>query len=641
MLAQLSMKQRLLLTILLPLVIGFLLLGGLVTQQLNTSVPQIIEDGSRRQVEARGAEVGRWIEGYRMWLRTLASAQELQQASSLNELEPWLALQQTGHVAVESLFFANRQGDAVIHNGHYASIASREYFQDIVVRGRYDRVLTNPLISLATQQPVAVIAEVVRNAQGERIGMMGISLSMEELSNIVGSLAMGQGSYGWVVDGSGMLVAHPTPAARMQINVTDADRQGYQGLDAHGRRMVRGESGMGEILNLQGEPMTMIWHSIPQTPNWTIGVSVPSDTFTATTRALLIKIALVILVVLVILVLVIAFVAQQQVKPIQNMVARMKDIAEGDADLTQQLPVTSQDELGQLADGFNQFIASIRQLVGDITHTAHELTLNAEKVEAASQSMGHDMQHQQGEVDQIAAAMNELVATVEEVARHAQDASLAAQQGGEETATGSTRVQTVVSSIQQQAAIITETAAEVEKLQESGEQIGEVMDVIRAIAEQTNLLALNAAIEAARAGEAGRGFAVVADEVRTLAARTHESTEQIQTTVDQLRNRITVAVNAMRSSNERSAKTAADAQAAGDALALITDAINNIEGMNIQIASATEQQSATVDELNRNLERIVELSGATGLAASDVATSGAELNQVAQQLQNLVKRFKV
>lgn len=638
---RLSMTQRLLVAVLIPLIVGFVVLGLLTFNQLNATVPKTIEDGSQRQVEARGDEVARWIEGYRMWLRGLASAQELRDANSPEELKAWLANQHLGDDAVELLFYADKTGSAATHDQQLLDVSGREYFQDIVINGIQDRVLTDPMLSLATGNPVAVIAEVAFNEQGERIGMMGISLTMEELSNIVSSLEMGAGSYGWVVDSSGMLVAHPAPAARMQINVTDADRHGYVGLDEHGRRFVRGEAGIGGILNLDGEPVTMIWNPIPGTPNWTAGVSVPDEIFTATTRELLASVALVMALVLAALVIVILLVARLQVQPIKTMVHRMKDIAQGEADLTQKLPVTSKDELGQLADAFNRFIESIRNLVGDISQTAQNLAANAQQVEGASRTLEGNMQNQQSEVDQIAAAMNELVATVEEVARHAQDASSAAQEGSDETSRGSDRVNEVVSAIHEQAHTIQSTAEEVERLQESGQEIGEVMEVIRAIAEQTNLLALNAAIEAARAGEAGRGFAVVADEVRTLAARTHESTEKIQTTVDQLLQRITTAVEAMQTSNARSSQTAEGARAAGDALELITQAIEKIEGMNIQIASATEQQSSTVEELNRNLERIVELSGTTGESTQQVANSGGQLNEVAQNLQQLVGRFKV
>jgi len=323
------------------------------------------------------------------------------------------------------------------------------------------------------------------------------------------------------------------------------------------------------------------------------------------------------------------------------MAKRMHEIAKGEADLTQVLKIDRQDELGELAKGFNQFVERIRELIKNIGNTAQQLAASANQVESSSHNMGEAMNNQQSEVDQIAVAMNELVATVEEVARHAQDASDTAQTGGGEAASGTEQVQAVIASIKEQAEVINETAVEIENLQESGKQIGEVMTVIRGVAEQTNLLALNAAIEAARAGEAGRGFAVVADEVRTLAARTHESTEQIQSTIDELLKHITRAVTAMHTSSEGSNKTVTNAESAGQALVSINQAIDNIEGMNIQIASATQQQSSTVDELNRNLERIVELSSSTSHSSQEVANSGTQLSQLAAELQKLVGRFKV
>lgn len=639
---KLSMIQRLLLTILSPIIIGFLVLGWLIAHQLNSSLTPMIETTTSHQVQARGGEIQRWLEGYQKWLRALASAQELKNVTELEALAPWLAAQRGNDAAVENLYFARLDGEAIIHNGVVVNVKSRSYFDELVTKGSTEQVLTNPMISLSSGNPIAVLGEVVKDEFGRRIGMLGIALTMEELSNIANNLNTGPGSYGWVVDGTGMLVAHPSPNARMKINVTQADTNGYSGLSQIGKDyMVKGQPGIGDILNLDGEEMTMVWHPIPDTPNWTVGVSVPREVFTATTTTLLQRVSLVIVLTLLILAAIIVIIARQQVLPIRSMARRMHEIAQGEADLTQTLRIDRQDELGELAQGFNQFIERIRQLIQTINTTAQQLASSANQVEHSSLSMGSAMNNQQAEVDQIAAAMNELVATVEEVARHAQEASNAAQTGGEETVSGTHQVQQVVSAIKEQAEVIGQTASEVEKLQESGEQIGEVMTVIRNIAEQTNLLALNAAIEAARAGEAGRGFAVVADEVRTLAARTHESTEQIQTTIDELLNRISQAVSAMHTSSEGSNTTVVNAEEAGHALAGITQAIENIEGMNLQIASATQEQSSTVDELNRNLERIVELSSSTNQASHEVASSGTHLNQLAAELEQLVGRFKV
>lgn len=641
MLSKLSMVQRLLLVILTPIFLGFLILGWLITQQLNSSLPPLIENAASEQVQARGAEIARWLEGYQKWLRSLATAQELKNVTNLEDLVPWLALQRGKDEAVENLYFANLNGDAVIHNGVLANVGSRSYFNELVRKGSKQSLLTNPLISISSGNPIAVLGEVVKDAQGKRIGMLGIALTMNELSSIANNLEMGKGSYGWVVDGEGILVAHPSPNARMKINVTEGDKSGYTGLSELGKLFIQGKSGIGDILNLQQEPVTMVWHPIPNTPNWTVGVSVPKKVFTATTTSLLQKITLVILFVVIALALIIFIVARQQVLPIRSMAKRMHEIAKGEADLTQTLKINRQDELGELAKGFNQFVERIRELIQNIGNTAQQLSASANQVESSSHSMGKAMNNQQAEVDQIAVAMNELVATVEEVARHAQDASDAAQTGGTEAASGTEQVQAVIASIKEQAEVINETAIEIENLQESGKQIGEVMTVIRGVAEQTNLLALNAAIEAARAGEAGRGFAVVADEVRTLAARTHESTEQIQTTIDELLKHITRAVTAMHTSSEGSQRTVANAENAGQALVSINQAIDNIEGMNIQIASATQQQSSTVDELNRNLERIVELSSSTSHSSHEVANSGTQLSQLAAELQKLVGRFKV
>lgn len=653
MFSQFSIMQRLLIAILTPLILSFLLLTWLLTSQLNTSIPQLIEDNSSKQVEARGAEINRWLEGYKKLVTSMTSSETL-----LNIVEDydrgyitnderiaktvdWLKVKHAGDLAIENLLFAGLDGQAIIHNGIIADINSRPYYQDLVVQGSTKTLLTNPVISRATNEPVAVIGEVVTNAQGKRIGLIVAAVSMDELSNIANNLEMGDGSYGWVIDGTGLLVAHPSSNSRMKANVTNIDKDGYKGLDELGRRFIRGESGIGDIINPQGQNITMVWHPIPNTPNWTVGVSVPKHIFTATSNQILTSTTILIIGVLIFLSLIIFLMARQQVVPIKRMSQRMQEIAKGEADLTQTIQVERNDELGELADGFNRFLNRIRKLIQALGATSQQLAASADEVEASSIKMDKVILSQQAEIDQIAVAMNQLVGTVEEVAGHAQEASSAAQTSGQETSSGTKQVRHVINSIKHQAQVIDETASEVEKLQEASQQIGEVMDVIRGVAEQTNLLALNAAIEAARAGEAGRGFAVVADEVRTLAARTHESTEQIQATIDELLERIGQAVSAMHASSEGSSQTVINAENAGNALESITLAIGNIESMNMQIAAATQEQSTTVDELNYNLERIVELSSSTSQSSQKVATSGTQLNKLARKLHKLIRKFKV
>ncbi|WP_272902041.1 methyl-accepting chemotaxis protein [Candidatus Reidiella endopervernicosa] len=232
-------------------------------------------------------------------------------------------------------------------------------------------------------------------------------------------------------------------------------------------------------------------------------------------------------------------------------------------------------------------------------------------------------------------------ATVQEVSNNAEHASQSAEEGNSEANNGSTVVQKTISAINELAGDVQSSADVIEKLKGNSENIGTVLDVIKGIAEQTNLLALNAAIEAARAGEQGRGFAVVADEVRTLAQRTQESTKEIEALVDALQGGAQQAVDVMELSRDKAQNTVSQAQHAGESLTAITTAVSNILNMNTQIASAAEEQSATTEEINRNINNIQNISEQTAQGAEQTAAASNELSQLGESLRSQVSQFKV
>ena len=328
-------------------------------------------------------------------------------------------------------------------------------------------------------------------------------------------------------------------------------------------------------------------------------------------------------------------------RPLTLMKANLDDIAAGEGDLTRRLTVTSQDELGELAGSFNRFVDKIHGLVRQITEMTSQLTGLVNQVSDQAQRSDKAMERQRHETDQVATAINEMSAAAQEVAKSAQNAAVAAQQTDEE---GQAAKRVVAGSIVKIHALVDDirsSGVSLDSLQKDVSSIVSVLGVIRSIADQTNLLALNAAIEAARAGEAGRGFAVVADEVRALASRTQISTQEIQSMIDRLQAGTQSAVDAMRRSSEAGDGTSAQANEAGASLDTMAQLIATINAMNAQIASAAEEQTAVAEEINRSVHQIAVAVDSVADETQLGAQTTRSLADLGQRLGKLVGQFRI
>ena len=327
-------------------------------------------------------------------------------------------------------------------------------------------------------------------------------------------------------------------------------------------------------------------------------------------------------------------------RPLLESVKALEALANGSGDLGSKLPVAGPEEIRRLGTAFNAFVGKIRDTISQLTATLGELAGESERLSRSAAGNLGSMTRQQEQTTQLATAMTEMTSTVHEVAHNTVQAAEAASEADNQAVTGDEVVQQSVSMIEQLAAEIASAGDTVKEVARASEQIGSVLAVIQSIAEQTNLLALNAAIEAARAGEQGRGFAVVADEVRSLAGRTQHSTAEIRGTIEQLQRAVGTTVTMIEHSVSRAGESVERANQAGDALSRIKGAVNSIRDMNTQIAAASEEQSSVSDEITRNIVSVHEISQATTLVARDTAQIATHVATLVDKLGDLAGQFQ-
>ncbi|HEB55900.1 MAG TPA: methyl-accepting chemotaxis protein [Gammaproteobacteria bacterium] len=326
-----------------------------------------------------------------------------------------------------------------------------------------------------------------------------------------------------------------------------------------------------------------------------------------------------------------------------NNIQRIADAAGwlADGDMTTRVQVQGHDEMKDIGEGFNRMATSFNDVISKLASSAQQVAASSEELSAVTVQTGQTINEQQSQTEQVATAMNEMNATVQEVAKNVADTANAANGANQETQAGRRVVDEAVTAIQGLAGEIESAAEVIQTVEQDSDSISAVLDVIRGIAEQTNLLALNAAIEAARAGEQGRGFAVVADEVRTLAGRTQDATQEINSMIERLQSGSKKAVEVMNSSREQTQLVVDKAQHAGESLKVIAASVEKINDMSSQIASAAEEQHAVTEEINQNIVSISNMATQTSAGASQTSQSSEELARLATELQTIVQKFKV
>ena len=374
---------------------------------------------------------------------------------------------------------------------------------------------------------------------------------------------------------------------------------------------------------------------------WILGSGIYIDDMQSEFRSQAIRTLVSTLVIIILMVILASLIVRSIARPLAETVSAMGNIASGEADLTRSLSTAGSDELSAIASHFNAFTLRLRQVITESLGAAGELDQAASSLGQISGEASQYSRQQAEQMELVATAINEVSYAVQDVARNAEHASNEMSQAEEQATQGQRNIDSSLKQIDQLSGTIAQAVEVIQNLAQESTQIGSVLEVIRSIAEQTNLLALNAAIEAARAGEQGRGFAVVADEVRLLAQRTQKSTAEIHTMIERLQGNSEAAVKVINESSRASQLTVEQASQAGASLNLITQSLCNLTSLNSSIASATLQQSHVVEDINQNVTQAAGLANSNSAAAEQSSNASRDLSALAAKLSRLLEQFRV
>ena len=569
---------------------------------------------------------------------------------------------------IVTLFQNESAHDPMIKSVFYAPAATHEYFD---INGRYnddnyftskrpwwgealkkDRLfITNPEIDANDGSIVTSIKTTVYGTAGQLLGVMGIDILASEIkSGLIDTMSYNGEGHGFLFTSQGQIISFPDPQSKIDMSKLPVLGEvdgifenvgGFSQLFADSKNNTQ----LVTEVNFNGEQHLAFVSQIKddtQALDWRVGIMVPMHVIQDPINDTIVYSIILVLLAIAITSAVIVLVVQRILtKPLLQVVSAMNAMARGSGDLTKRINIDTNDELGQLSRSFNAFVEHIQSIIGQCNSTTDKVMTESDQVTGLVRDFGANVHEQKGYIEQIATAATQMSQTIHGISDNAQSSLEYTSRATQESAEGQSLAVNATELMRDLSTEVTQATDVVTELHKNSESISEVLAVIRGIAEQTNLLALNAAIEAARAGEQGRGFAVVADEVRTLASRTAESTQDIEAIIDKLQSTAATAVAAMNTGKSKTQQGVDVIAQVNDKLNHITEAIKLIEQQSVEAASTIQEQATASGEITKQTVAVNDLADITVSQTQEMASKSKTQKDVTEELTQMISQFKV